>query len=260
MSVINSKDNKWGNNLKDWIDIQEKQSLIGYNYVLDLIGDTSKNILDVGCGSGSFCELTFKKGMQVTGIDISDKFIEEASERIKDASFFVGNMEKLPFENDAFNIVCGFNSFQYTNDLTVALHEAYRVLKTNGKIIILIWGPKQTCEIATFLKSVKSQFPASNSLHRDPFCFSDNGTLKDALVSSSFENIQTNNISSDWKYKDVDTALKGILSLGALSDTIEMNGISKIKEVVLQNITHYIQSDNSVIFKNTYNIIEANKK
>jgi ubiquinone/menaquinone biosynthesis C-methylase UbiE len=44
-------------------------------------------------------------------------------------------MEELPFEENTFTIVCGFNSFQYAANVENALIEANRVLQPGGKLV-----------------------------------------------------------------------------------------------------------------------------
>ena len=41
-------------------------------------------------------------------------------------------MEELPFNNGTFDVLCGFNSFQYTGNIKNAFAKAKRVLKDKG--------------------------------------------------------------------------------------------------------------------------------
>lgn len=251
--------NSWGNNLADWISIQEKQSIKGYDYVLNLIGTASKNILDLGCGSGKFCQLAQDKNMQITGMDISVPFITEANRRVKGATFIVANMDQIPLDTSTFDFVCGFNSFQYVQNLNSSIKEVYRVLKKDGKVIALIWDQKKNCEIATFLTDVISQFPLNKTAHRDPFCLSEDNTLEIALKNNGFTSIKVQTIPLFWEYENLEIAMKGLLSLGALADTIEKNGVQDTTKVILKFIGSYQQENGRIIFKNHYKIISGIK-
>jgi ubiquinone/menaquinone biosynthesis C-methylase UbiE len=160
----------WGKNPKDWAAIQEPTGAAGYTYALEHLKSVNRlRLLDVGCGSGIFSNMANGKGAEVTGIDASDKLIEEAKLRNPNISFLTGEMEELPFEDELFDIVCGFNSFQYAADTKNALSEAKRVLKSGGKLVAMIWGNKEDCEAATYLKAVGSLLPPPPPGRSRPF-------------------------------------------------------------------------------------------
>ncbi len=52
-------------------------------------------------------------GATVSGLDASDTLLEIARERAPSADFRLGDLEALPFDDDSFDVVTGFNSFQY---------------------------------------------------------------------------------------------------------------------------------------------------
>jgi ubiquinone/menaquinone biosynthesis C-methylase UbiE len=49
-------------------------------------------------------------------------------------------MEALPYADDAFDLVTGFTSFFFANDIVAALREAARVAKPAGPVVIQVWG------------------------------------------------------------------------------------------------------------------------
>ena len=52
-------------------------------------------ILDVGCAGGYKTTYLIQTGLKVTGIDISEKFIEIAKREVPDGTFFVMDMQKV---------------------------------------------------------------------------------------------------------------------------------------------------------------------
>lgn len=58
------------------------------------------HILDVGCGTGIVARALVDSGCQVTGIDISQKMLSLAKHRVPEATFEVGDMNALEFEDD----------------------------------------------------------------------------------------------------------------------------------------------------------------
>lgn len=54
------------------------------------------------------------------GLDASEALIAFAQERLPRADLRVGEMEHLPYEGDRFDLVTGFNSFSFANDMVAA--------------------------------------------------------------------------------------------------------------------------------------------
>jgi ubiquinone/menaquinone biosynthesis C-methylase UbiE len=106
-----------------------------------------KKVLDVGCGGGIFSRLILEKypGCEVTGLDLSELSVEHAlefnSEFVKAGRFaaVVGNVEKMPFENDEFDLVVSNASHFFWPDLQENIKEVSKVMK-EGAVICLTAG------------------------------------------------------------------------------------------------------------------------
>lgn len=135
-------------------------SLIGkYKIIQKIVGQTNipKNaqVLDLGTGHGAFLVEIAKKLKtpgRVTGIDIWNKNDQSSnsvkntqkiidSQGLTDVSRLVtADMTKLPFEDKSFDLVVASISIHNVNPTSnrkMAIHEAYRVLKPGGEIIIM---------------------------------------------------------------------------------------------------------------------------
>lgn len=101
-------------------------------------------ILDLGCGAGFDCFLASKKVGEtgkVIGIDMTNEMIEKAKINakklgIKNVEFVLGEIEKLPIQNDSIDIIISNCVINLTPDKTKTFKEAYRVLKTGGRIYL----------------------------------------------------------------------------------------------------------------------------
>ena len=119
-------------------------------------------ILDVGCGGGAninhFAQIA--TGGKVFGIDyspisvkvskeVNKKCIEEGIVDIRESS-----VSNLPFEDNTFDVVSGFEACYFWPDLINDLKEIYRVLKINGKLLLVNEGYK--CENKEVRKIVEN--------------------------------------------------------------------------------------------------------
>jgi ubiquinone/menaquinone biosynthesis C-methylase UbiE len=101
------------------------------------------HILDVGCGiGGSTRRLAHETGCRVTGIDLSDEYIDTAQrltqllnmqERVK---FHATSALALPFDDNSFDGVWSLQMNMNVEDKLSWLKETYRVLKPGERAVL----------------------------------------------------------------------------------------------------------------------------
>jgi ubiquinone/menaquinone biosynthesis C-methylase UbiE len=101
-------------------------------------------VLDVACGTGEFERLLLSQysSQQIVGVDISEKMLAIAKQKINaypQVSFQRASASNLPFDSNSFDVIVCANSFHYFDDPLASLTEMRRVLKPEGKVIILDW-------------------------------------------------------------------------------------------------------------------------
>ena len=117
-------------------------------------------VLDVACGTGELERLLLDKNptQQITGIDISEKMLNVAREKCRtypNVEFHKASVHSLPFASHSFDVVVSANAFHYFDQPQVALAEIKRVLKPNGKIMILDWNKDYlVCRICDWLLQI----------------------------------------------------------------------------------------------------------
>jgi ubiquinone/menaquinone biosynthesis C-methylase UbiE len=119
-------------------------------YVID-----GKKILDLGCGNGRLYELLKDRTIDYYGVDFSEKLIEIARSRYPKARFQVADVLNLPFPNNFFDKIFSIAVFHHIPSRQFRLQflrEAKRVLKPEGKLILVVWNLNTWKKSLLFLK------------------------------------------------------------------------------------------------------------
>jgi len=119
--------------------VEAKRSEICCNLIIDLItkeiSRRRKKILDIGCGDGCFI-IRFKNYCEVFGVDISWRAIKIAKKAGIDAYEVDISCEKLPFEDEYFDIVYMGDLIEHLVNPDFAINEVARVIKSNGFLVL----------------------------------------------------------------------------------------------------------------------------
>ena len=251
----------WGQRSADWANIQESTGMNGYRFALDYLKPgASDRILDIGCGAGWFAGLAAAgTGAAVTAIDAAEEMIREARLLNPAVSFESGEMEELPFPDQSFDIVTGFNSFQFAADTRNALQEAKRVLKDTGKLVAMIWGDKTDCETITYFQALAGLLPAPPPGLSGPFALTEDHRLEKFLEETGFRILVIRDVDSIWRYPDTETAMRGLLSTGPAARAIEHAGYEPTYAAIERAIQPFVRADGQVIQCNKFRVMIAEK-
>jgi SAM-dependent methyltransferase len=113
------------------------------NEIVAMLGiDPGSSILDAPCGHGRIANLLAVDGFRVTGVDVTELFLERAvadrEELGVEVDYRKGDLRSLPVAGPFDAVVCWFTSFGYfdDDDNKKVLDEFARVLKPGGRLLI----------------------------------------------------------------------------------------------------------------------------
>jgi len=103
-------------------------------------------VLDVACGTGVVAITAARAGARVTALDLTPELLERARENARIAEVEIewheGDVEKLPFDDGAFDVVVSQYGHIFAPRPDVAIAEMLRVLKHGGTIAFSTWPPE----------------------------------------------------------------------------------------------------------------------
>jgi SAM-dependent methyltransferase len=248
----------WSIRARDYADVQEPMFLPLYKDVLrrpELANATS--LLDVGCGPGLAAQTFAEKIADVSGVDASPAFIEIARSRLSKGDFRIAEMEALPHADESFDVVTGFNAFQYAASPVNALREARRVAKPAGIIVIAVWGLPEDCEAAGHLKALGTLMPPPPPGAPGPFALSEETKLKALATEAGLTPLAVVDVECPWRYPNIETALKGMLSAGPVERAIRASSYERARDAIAYAIAPYRQALGEFQLNNKFRYLVA---
>ena len=114
----------------------------------------------------------------MSGIDATAPFVEIAKERVRGGDFRVGDTEALPWPDDSFDVVTGFNTFFFAANLVGALREARRVARPGGTVAMPVFGRPERCESTPVFAAAGQVLPSESGEEEGGPALNEEGVLE----------------------------------------------------------------------------------
>lgn len=250
----------WGARPRAWAELQEAANAPMYEAAFDAAGlSEGRRYLDIGCGAGLALSLAAARGAEVSGLDAAAGLVELARTRCPKADIRIGELEDLPFADGTFDVVSGFNSFQYAADRVNGLVEAKRVMKDGGKLIVLVWGQPEECEMAGYLKALGGLLPPPPPGAPGPWALSPPGALEDLAGQAGLTAIHAETVPITFDFASEQDAIRGLLAPGPATLAIQTSGEGTVAEAIGQAIAPFRRADGSYSLRNAFRFVVAVK-
>jgi SAM-dependent methyltransferase len=109
--------------------------------LLAFIGEGQGEALDVGCGEGRVSRVLKECGYRVTATDRVEALVTAAEEAGSADEYRVAAAANLPFADNTFDLAIAYNVLMDVEDVSTALREIRRVLRSSGTLIVSIVHP-----------------------------------------------------------------------------------------------------------------------
>jgi ubiquinone/menaquinone biosynthesis C-methylase UbiE/predicted transcriptional regulator len=139
-------------------------------------------IADLGAGDGTLSLLLAQRASRVIAVDSSARMLEVGREQalrhgIDNVDFRLGDMEELPIEDSAVDLVFFSQSLHHALHPGRAIQEASRILCPSGRIVIL--------DLA------RHRFEEAREMYADEWLGFSEAELESMLKAARFHNIET---------------------------------------------------------------------
>ena len=250
----------WGARPTDWA-VSEEQQVPTYEAALERVPvEPGQRVLDIGCGVGVFLRLVADRGAQPFGLDASEALIAAARRRLPDADLRVGEMEALPYEDDSFDLVTGFNSFFFATDMIAALREAGRVAKPGAPAVIQVWGPHERNELEAMKRIVRPFMPPRPADAPSEPDYAEPGVLEGIATRAGLE--PESALDSTWSYEfpDEDAVRRALVAPAGIAVLVGPESEDEVKDAIVSGLATHRARDGSYRLQNTFHTLIARAK
>jgi SAM-dependent methyltransferase len=256
LGTANVQGRLWNARTDEWAEIQESQSRSAFEAALEALDvGPETRLLDVGCGAGLALRLAADRGADVAGLDASEAMLAHAQRRVPGAPLVVGEIEALPYDDATFDVVTGFNSFQYAARPAVALAEARRVVVPGGRVLLLNWAPADQCDAGAYLQGLGALMPPPPPGAPGPFALSDEAALRDLFARAGLDVRSIDDVPCRWSYPDEPTAIAGLECAGPVVRVAEHAGWEAVHTVTRSFLEPFKDGSGGYALTNTFRFV-----
>lgn len=197
-------------------------------------------ILEIGCGNGELWTENLgklPKDIHVTLSDVSEGMIRDVYRSLNHDSRFsyrVFDAEKIPFDNNEFDLVIANHVLFYCDDLDGVIKECRRVLKKNGRFICSTYGRKHMQEITQLVQEFNSDIVLSADHLYEKFGL-ENGA---ELLKKEFPEVSSVHYDDAIQIDTAEPLISYILSCHGNQNHILLNHYKEFKEFVDKKVEH----------------------
>jgi len=247
----------WGARAADWA-LNEDQQLPTYEDALRRTGlEPGQLVLDIGCGAGAFLRLVAGRGARAFGVDASAALIDLARQRVADADLRVGDMEALPYDDDTFDLVCGFNSFFFANDFVAAVREARRVAKPGAPVVIQVWGPHEHNDLEAMKEIVRPFMPPRPADAPPEPDYAKPGVLESIATEAGLDPGPAFDTTWSYEYADADTLRRALVAPAGIAVLVGPEREQEVKDAIVDGLAPYRTPDGGYRLQNAFHSLIA---
>jgi len=179
---------------------------------------THARVLEVGCGTGAMWQANHGKvpsGWHLTLTDLSEAMLRETEYNLRGsglaAAYYRHGVQRLPYDDDAFDVVFANHMLYHVTDVTRALAEIRRVLKPGGRLYAATNGEQHMAEVEVLRQMLLDRVPHARTTPLDLSLFSmESGS---EVLSEHFDDVRLFERRDQLIVTEVEPLVRYVLSL-----------------------------------------------
>jgi len=193
------------------------------------VGDVveEQRVLDVACGTGivarKAAESVGKRG-EVTGIDLNPSMLAVARRLHPEINWHEGDVASMPFADGSFDVVFCQAALMFFPDRVAALLEMRRVLRSGGKIAVLVFGASLGYDLtADILEQVAGK--EEGDIFRAPFCLRDADQVAALFTGAGFKSVKVETRQGAARFQSLDAFVRTEIDGWVLKGRVDIDAM-----------------------------------
>jgi SAM-dependent methyltransferase len=166
-------------------------------------------------------------------------------------------MEALPYQDDSFDLVTGFNSFFFANDIVAALREARRVGKPGAPIVIQVWGPHERNDLEAMKQTVRPFMPPRPADAPPEPEYSKAGVLEGLAAAAGLKAGAAFDTSWAFEYHDEDELGRAMVAVAGIASLVGSEQEPEVRDAIANGLAPYRTEEGGYRLRNEYHYLIA---
>jgi SAM-dependent methyltransferase len=164
-------------------------------------------------------------------------------------------MEDLPFVDETFDVVTGINVFQYARDQRKAIADAARVTRKGGAVTLLVWGPREKCDLlGEVMSQIIALLPPQPPVATLPLAATAEELMRDVGLEPEIKG----DIIATLTYPDHVTAVNAVLA--ASERAIRLKGEATVRKAAEDVLSPFVGPKGVVKLRNMFRLVTAKRQ
>ncbi|MEZ5900174.1 MAG: methyltransferase domain-containing protein [Hyphomicrobiaceae bacterium] len=198
------------------------------------------SVLEIAAGTGIVSRQlkdALPKAAQLTISDLNQPMLDVAASKFsgdEQVEIKQADATALPFDDEAFDVLCCQFGVMFFPDKPKAYREALRVLRPKGRYIFSVWGALEENPFARVAQDTIASFFATDppTFYMTPFGYHDMGAIQSALDEAGFSRIAAYNVHREIDIPEASHFARGLVLGNPVSEEIRTRGASDHETVI----------------------------
>jgi len=169
----------------------------------------------------------------------------------------VGDMEALPYDDDTFDLVTGFNSFFFANDIVVAVREAARGARRGTPVVIQVWGPHKRNDLEPMKEIARPFLPPRPADAPPEPDYSRPGVLEGIATQAGLTPHTAFEIAWSYRYPDAQAMCRALIAPAGIAILAGPEREDAFKDSLVHGLRQHREPDRSYCLRNQFHFLIA---